>query len=383
MQYREAGTTGLKLSTLGFGCMRLPKKDDGDGNKVIDHEASHQLFRRARELGVNYFDTAYMYDKGESERCLGEFLAEIDREEVVISTKNPVGHQFWPIPGDKPTGELFRKCLEEELERLGTDYIDLYLFHDQTLVAFRILGKPPQGYLEQALKAKEEGLIRHVAFSAHDTPGNVRKIIDMADGALEYMIIQYNLLDKQYEETIAYAAEQGMGVGVMGPVGGGRLVHPSEVYSEATGASSTPEAALRFVLANPNVTTALSGMNAMDQVEENAAAASRPEPLAESELEAIQGIEERNRELLGLYCTGCNYCMPCEHGVDIPGNFRAMNILKVNCLVGLAQKAYAKLDDGIAANCTKCGECAGKCPQDIDIPLRLEEVAEAFEQAGS
>ena len=378
MRYREMGKTGLKLSSLGFGCMRLPKKDDGSGNNRIDAEASLRLFRRAVELGVNYFDSAYMYDRGDSERCLGEFLKEIRRDDVVISTKNPVGHQWWPIPGDKPTGGLYRRCLEEELERLGTDHIDIYLFHDTQLVTFRIVCKAPGGPLDQALKAREEGLIRHIGFSSHDTPENIKKIIDMGGDALDFMIVQYNLLDRKNETVIEHAHEKSMGVGIMGPVGGGRLVHPSEVYRQATGAASTPEAALRFVLANPNVTSALSGMNAAEQLEENAAAASRPEPLSQDERHAIDRLEEDNRNLLDLYCTGCAYCMPCPHGVDIPGNFAAMNTLKVNGLVALARRMHKRLGEGIAARCKQCGECAGKCPQQIDIPARLEEVAEAF-----
>ena len=376
MQYREAGKTGVKLSTLGFGCMRLPKLPDEP--QKIDFEHSHRLFRRAMELGVNYFDTAYMYDGGDSERCLGEFIEEVGRDKVVVSTKNPVGHQFWPIPGDTPTGDLFRRCLEEELERLGTDYIDFYLFHDTTLLAFRIVCKPPAGCLDQAVKARDEGLIRHIGFSSHDTPDNIKKIIDMGDGQLDLMICQYNLLDRKNEPVIEYAHAKGIGVSIMGTVGGGRLVHPSEVYSQAIGASSTPEAALRFVLANPGVTTAMSGMNAIEQVEENAAAASRAEPLSDGELQAIDELEKANRELLDLYCTGCAYCMPCPHGVNIPGSFAAMNTLKVHGLVGLARQMYKRLGDGIAANCEACGGCDGKCPQHIDIQSRLQEVAEAF-----
>ena len=376
MQYREAGNTGVKLSTLGFGCMRLPKL--ADDPKTIDVEHSHRLFRRAVELGVNYFDTAYIYNNGDSERCLGGFLNEVGRDKIIVSTKNPVGHTFWPIPGDTPTGTLYRRCLEEELERLGTDYIDFYMFHDTTLLAFRTICKPPHGCLDQAIKAKEEGLIRHIGFSSHDTPDNIKKIIDMGDDNLDLMVCQYNLLDRKNEPVIEYANAKGIGVSLMGPVGGGRLVHPSDVYSQAVGASSTPEAALRFVLANPHVTTAMSGMNAIEQVEENAAATSRIEPLAPAELKAIDALEAKNRELLDLYCTGCAYCMPCPHGVNIPGNFAAMNTLKVHGLVGLARQMHKRLGDGIAANCQACGECAGKCPQHIDIATRLEEVAAAF-----
>jgi len=377
MQYRVAGNTGVQLSALGFGCMRLPKLPDEP--RKVDFEATLRLFRRAVELGVNFFDSAYIYDKGDSERCLGEFLKEVPREKLVISTKSPVGHQWWPIPGDKTTAELFRRCLEEELDRLSTDYIDFYLFHDTQLLTFRTICKAPRGPLERALKAREEGLIRHIGFSCHDTPENIKKIIDMGDGALDFMIVQYNLLDRRNGPAIDYAREKGVGVGVMGPVGGGRLIYPSEVYSEVIAAASTPEAAIRFVLSEPGVTSALSGMNAMEQLEENAAVASRPEPLSEAELEAVERIEKRNRELLNLYCTGCGYCMPCPNGINVPGNFAAMNTLRVHGLVELAKRMYHRLGEGMAANCEKCGDCAGKCPQHIDIEVRLAEVAETFQ----
>ncbi len=376
MQYRVAGSTGVRLSTLGFGCMRLPKA--GDDRKTIDVEASHRLFSRAVELGVNYFDTAYVYNGGDSERCLGRFLETIDRSSVYVSTKNPVGQSWFAIPGDVPTGDLYRRLLDEELERLRTDYIDFYICHDQSLVTFRVIGKGPGGPLDQALKARDEGLIRHIGISSHDSPQNIQKMIEMADGAIEFLIVQYNLLDRRNEPIIEYAHEKGIGVSIMGPVGGGRLQHPSEVFMKATGAASTAEAAIRFVLANPCVTTAMSGMNSLEQVEENAASASREEALSEAELRAIEEMVDRNRELLSLYCTACGYCMPCPHGVDIPGNFAALNTLRVHGLVQLARQMHKRLGEGIAANCQGCGTCAGKCPQHIDIETRLAEVAEAF-----
>jgi len=373
MQYRDLGSTGLKVSALGFGCMRLPKTQDDP--KQIDFEASLALFRRAVELGVNYFDTAYLYNDGDSERAIGMFLKEIDRSQVIITTKNPVGHQWYPIPGDQPTGPLFRKCLDEELERLGTDYIDTYLFHDTQLLSFRIVATPAGGPLDEAKKAKEEGLIRHIGISCHDTPQNMLKIIDMGKGAIELIICQYNLLDRANEMAIDYARENGIGVAVMGPVGGGKLMHPSPAYTEAIGAQSTPEVALRFVLANPGVSTAMSGMNTMEQLEENAAAASQTEALSAEELAAIDKLQKDNQELLGLYCTACGYCMPCPNGVDIPGNFAALNYAKVHGLVDLAKQSYKKLGDKSAENCVSCGECAGKCPQHIEIEERLKEVA--------
>ena len=376
MQYRPAGNTGIELSALGFGCMRLPKLPDD--KKTIDVEASQRLGAGGVVVGVTYSHPASVYRGGARERCLGEFLESIDRSTVHVSTKNPIGQSWFPIPGDEPTGALYRRLLDEELERLRTDYIDFYVFHDQSLVTFRILAKAPGGPLAQALKAREEGLIRHIGLSSHDSPQNIQRILEMADGAIELLICQYNLLDRTNEPLIDYAHDKGVAVSIMGPVGGGRLQHPSEVFMKATGAASTAEAAIRFVLANPCVTTAMSGMNSLEQVEENTASASREEALSEAELRAIEELVQRNRELLDLYCTACGYCMPCPHGVDIPGNFAALNTLRVHGLVRLARRMHRRLGEGAAASCQECGTCAGKCPQHIDVATRLAEVAEAF-----
>ena len=378
MQYRKLGNTGLMVSALGFGCMRLPKIP-GDPQKV-DRDASGRMFKRAVELGVNYFDTAYIYNNGDSERAIGSFFKEIDRKKVIVTTKSPIGHPWSPISGSKSTGAQFRACLEEELKRLDTDYIDKYLFHDTRLLTFRIIINAPDGPLAEAKKAKKEGLIHHIGISCHDTPRNIIKIVEMANGKVELIIVQYNLLDRKNELAINYARDHGMGVAVMGPVGGGRLIHPSSQYVKAVKTKSTPELAIRFVLSNPGVSTAMSGMNTMEQLEENAAAASLAEPLSKEELAAVDELQKKNKRLLNLYCTGCRYCMPCPNGIDIPGNFTAMNLLKVHGLAALAKQSYERLGEGKAEKCVKCGECAGKCPQNIEIQERLAEVAEAFRE---
>ncbi|MDI6783286.1 MAG: aldo/keto reductase, partial [bacterium] len=158
-------------------------------------------------------------------------------------------------------------------------------------------------------------LIHHLSFSFHDKPEALIKLVDT--GAYESVTVQYNLLDRSNEKEIAYAHEKGLGVVVMGPVGGGRLAAPSEPLQNLipSGFKSTAEAALRFVFANPNVDMAISGMNTLEMVEENAAVASRTEPLAPSEIQRMNDMLEENKRLAELYCTGCNYCMPCPHEV--------------------------------------------------------------------
>ncbi len=371
MKYRLLGKTGLEVSALGFGCMRLPK--DKETGK-IDRDASLKILHRAHELGVNFFDTAYLYDGGDSERTLGELAKEVGRKKLIINTKNWVGHQFQPIDKHTPTRDLWRRALEEELDRLGTDYIDCYLFHDISLTTYRILVHGPTGLICEAQKAKEEGLIRHIGLSSHDTPANIVNLLKMAGDAIEMIVVQYNLLDRSNSNVLDFATDNNMGVVIMGSLGAGKLVAPSSAYEAVAGASTTAELALRFVLANPAVSTAMSGMEAIEHVEENAATASNEDLLSAHDLSKIDEIQKVNAKLLDLYCTGCGYCMPCPHGINIPGNFTALNLLKVHGLKELAKSQYERLGEAGASNCAHCGECAGKCPQDISIEEKLGEV---------
>lgn len=303
MVYREYGRTGKKVSALGFGAMRLPF-DDAD--------ASVELLRHGIAAGINYIDTAYGYGgEGRSEIYVGRAVAG-QRDKVYVATKNPL----W---GDE-TVDGWWKRLETSLERMQTDYIDFYkVVHS---LDWNVYTKTYEPLIhKEALKAKEQGMIRHICFSVHDTPENIIKLCET--GLFEGMLLQYNLLDRANEDAIARAHELGMGVEVMGPVGGGRLGMASErLESLVPGVSKVPELALRFVLANPNVTCAMSGMSETAHVDENVVTASNEQPLTDSELQGIQEALEQNKELAHLYCTGCGYCMPCPQGVGIPSRSR-------------------------------------------------------------
>ncbi|MGQ9629668.1 MAG: aldo/keto reductase [bacterium] len=367
MQYRQLGNTGIKVSVLGFGCMRLPQKDG-----AVDEEEAIRMLRRAYELGVNYFDTAYVYHGQTSEVILGRAIKSMPRDKIYISTKNHIQND---------SSKEWRGRLETSLKRLDTDYIDLYLFHGINWKLYQENIKLPNFPMREALRAKEEGLIRHISFSFHDTPENLIKLIDTGD--FETVTLQYNILDRSNEGGIAYAKEKGMGVIVMGPVGGGRLGAPSEAIQKLIpgGVKSTAEMALRFVLSNPNVSVALSGMSTMKQLEENVVTASHTEALSAEERRRVEEMLEENKRLADLYCTGCNYCMPCPNGVDIPGNFRIMNYFRVYGLKEYAQRQYnGKLreDDKWANACLECGECEPKCPQNIPIIKQLKETHEAL-----
>jgi predicted aldo/keto reductase-like oxidoreductase len=369
MQYSILGKTGLKVSRLGFGCMRLPMKSAAE----VDRDKAIPMLRRAVELGITYFDTAVGYCGGDSQRVLGEAMEKI-RGKVILSTKNP--HYA------KDDKKGWWKNLEDSLERLRTNHIDIYNFHGMSYERYELGVAGEDGLYKEMLKAKEQGLIRHICHSFHGTLESLKKCIDT--GLFESVTLQYNLLDQSLEEGIVYAAEHGMGVVVMGPVGGGRLGYPSEKAAELVGGvKSTPELALRFVVSNENVILALSGMSTIEQLEENVATVSGAGKLTLEDHKKIEAAVEERKKLAGLYCTGCNYCMPCPDGVDIPANFEILNAERVFGLTEHAKSRYAALG-GKAALCRQCGKCVELCPQELDIPARLgEAVALLDERSGS
>ena len=359
MQYTEYGRTGKKVSVLGYGAMRLPWSDP---------EQSVALMKLGLDLGINYIDTAYVYgEEGSSERFVGEAIRG-RRDQVYIATKNPVG--------DDETPEGWWRNLETSLKRLDTDRVDFYkVVHGLTWDFYtRVYEKQLH---QAALKARDQGIIGHLVYSCHDSPEGMINLINT--GVFEGMVLQYNLLDRRNEEVIAHAHASGMGVEIMGPVGGGRLGMASDMVQKLLGGASTPETALRFVLSNPNVTIAFSGMGTRQQVEENCAVASRERPLTAQERQAIQQTLEENERLAELYCTGCNYCMPCEQGVAIPEIFVAMNYHRVWGLTQHAESLYRRYgpdnSEGKrnASACIECGQCEEKCPQKIQIIEQLKE----------
>lgn len=367
MQYTEFGKTGIKVSRLGFGCMRFPFTEV-DGKKVFNEEESIRMMHRAMELGVNYFDTAPGYCDTISEIIVGKALKG-RRDQVYLSTKYPT---------EVGTGDDYEKKLEISLKKLDTDYIDFYHFWGISLDTWEKKLDTPDGPLARALKLRDQGIIRHISFSFHDKPENMMEIIRRGQGQLASVLCQYNLLDRANEDAIAFAHEQGLGVTIMGPVGGGRLGAPSQVIQDLLPGKvqSSAEMALRFVMNNPNVNIALSGMSSMEMVEENARVASDMSPLSAEENARVDAMLEENRRLAELYCTGCNYCMPCPKGLNIPEIFKMMNYHRVYGLTDYAKKTYAAIGSGNlkfqnAASCVGCGQCEKKCPQHLHIREQL------------
>jgi hypothetical protein len=237
-------------------------------------------------------------------------------------------------------------------------------------------------------KARDQGLIRHICCSFHDDNDALCEIVD--SGYPSVITLQYNLLDRQLEPGIARAHAKGIGVVVMGPVGGGRLGVPNDVLAKLVpGVERIPELALRFVLANPAVNVAISGMSTMAHVEENVAVASDANALTATDKSAIDAQLERLKKMADLYCTGCGYCMPCPEEVNIRGVFDLYNRARVYGLWENARHDYARMigasaDKGGKAGdaCVECGTCKPKCPQHIDIPAQLKESHKALADAG-
>jgi len=375
MQYRKFGNTGVNISALGFGCMRLPEIQHEDGSWEMDQEKVNAMLMRAYELGVNYFDTAYFYCHSNSEIGVGKALAPI-RDKVYISTKCPLEKVKSP--------EDYEAILDDSLRKLGTDYIDFYHFWgiNQKVFDEKIV---PLGLMDKALELKAKGKIRHISFSFHDTPEALKHIIDNGY-ALESVLLQYNLLDRANEEMIQYAARKGLGVVVMGPVGGGRLAAPTELAQKlGTGNLNTYELALRFVLGNPGVCCALSGMQTMEMVEQNAAVGSLENPMSEEQWRQVGESLEQLKKFSELYCTGCGYCQPCPKGIKIPTIFQAYTYHNVYGLTELAKKTWQNYltnekEPGVtSASCVDCGHCEKKCPQHLKVRELLKKVEAVLE----
>ncbi|MHB1484004.1 MAG: aldo/keto reductase [Saccharofermentanales bacterium] len=375
MNYKEFGNTGVKISALGFGAMRLPMITI-NGESVVDEDLAIPMIRKAYDLGVNYFDTAYFYCGGHSEAALGKAVKGI-RDDIYISTKFP----YW-TGSDKFE---YRRILEIQLKRLDTDHVDFYHFHGLNGSGFRDAALK-NGFIDEAIRAKEEGLIKHISFSFHDVAEEMKFLVDT--GHFETLLCQYNFLDRSNEESIEYARKKGIGIVVMGPVAGGRISGMSPEVADKLGIKvrNTSELALRFVMANPNVDCALSGMSNIQMVEENALTASRSDvPLTDKELDALKGLLDDYKKLSDLYCTGCNYCQPCPQGVNIPFIFSQMNNYRIYGIKEAARAEYAAIGapggqtkGEKADKCIECGICEGLCPQKIEIMKQLRECAEAL-----
>jgi len=385
VNYRINPKNGDKLSILGFGCMRFANSLAGSfGIGGFDTKKAESLIKAAVEKGINYFDTAYLY--AGTEEVLGKTLKKYDmRKQVYIATKLPV-----IMCRNKSDLD---KYFNRQLERLQTDYIDYYLFHMLSDIATweKFLGWGVEEWIQEK---KEAGQIKQIGFSFHGSQGEFLSLLDAYNW--DFVQIQYNYSDENFQAGVTglkKAASKGMPVIIMEPLLGGKLAtelpqSAIERFKEANPALSPVEWALRWLWNQPEVTVVLSGMNQMEQLEENLMTAehSAPNVLSQQELEVYGEVRKIFSDSNKIPCTGCHYCTPCPHGVDIPSCFSAYNTYcSISKNQGTIQYSMGTLLSGTpsyAGLCKKCGKCERHCPQNISIIQSLDEVKKNMEGFG-
>lgn len=362
---------------LGFGCMRLPKLEDG----TVDVATFTQMVDAFLDGGLNYFDTARPYHSGGSEPALAQALtSRHDRSEFLLADKlSPNGFE---------RREDIRPLIEDQLRACGVDYFDFYLMHSQGMGNY---GKyQREGAYEEAFAARDAGLVRHVGFSFHSNAAFLDRILtDHPD--VEFVQLQVNYLDWesgviQSRACCEVAAAHGKPVIVMEPVKGGRLVNlPGEAREAlaAAGPGSPASYALRFAAGLPGVEMVLSGMGTPEMIAENVATFSPLRPLTDAERDAIDRVTQILRGQNAIECTACRYCVDgCPKKINIPEVFSCLN----------AKRAYGESSagfyytsvhtghgHGLASECVGCGACERACPQHLPIRELLKEVAAEFE----
>jgi hypothetical protein len=367
--------SGLPISILGFGCMRLPILD-GDFTR-IDEASAARLLHAAIEGGVNYVDTAYPYHGGESERFLGRALKGGYRSRVQLATKCPT----FLVQADSD----WERFLDEQLRRLETGMVDFYLLHALNGERWEIVKR--LGGLKALDRAKSDRRITHAGFSFHGSPDAFAEILQGYDW--EFCQIQLNLLDVEFQAGLAglrLATTRGVGVIAMEPLRGGLLAAPPpepvrDIWARS-GKPWTPAGwAWRWVWHHPEVVTALSGMNTEEQLRENLALAdvAAPGGLTEADLALAAEVRRYYLGRMQVPCTTCGYCQPCPSGVSIPDVFSMVNTTAMFDSREATSRLYKAIlvSRGQAADaCIECGECEPKCPQDIPIQETLKAAHE-------
>ncbi|MCP4351678.1 MAG: aldo/keto reductase [Desulfobacterales bacterium] len=379
MLYREVPKNGDKLSVLGYGCMRLPMKMQSINEKLAEKQILHAL-----NQGVNYFDTAVPYHNGKSEPFLGKVFSKNKcRDNVKIATKLPP----WMTHSKKDMDRV----LDEQLSKLKTDRIDYYLIH--SLIGELWETAKRNGVIEFLDDALKKGKIINAGFSFHGLAEEFNEIADDYDWT--FCQIQYNFLDTKNQAGTAglkYAASKDMAVMIMEPLRGGNLAKtppPSvqDIWAKADHKKTPAEWSLSWIWNHPEVTVVLSGMNNDDHITENLAIAGKvlPNSLSEKEVKLVEEAAAEFRTVMRVGCTGCQYCMPCPAGVNIPSCFDWYNSRhtfrdKMAKLMYLFQNGGVFTDKpSLASMCVQCGKCLEKCPQHIPIPDLLNDVQEDME----
>lgn len=368
-----------KMPKLGFGLMRLPENDG-----QIDIEQVCRMVDAYLDAGLTYFDTAYVYHGGNSEKAVKEVLVKRhSRDNFTVATKLPA----WCLKEEADRDRI----LNEQLERCGLDYFDFYLLHSVEE------GGNGETYdrlncWEWALQKKQEGKIRHFGFSFHGTPEYLEKTLD-AHPEVEFVQIQLNYAD--WENPVVCSGRlyeilhsRNIPMIIMEPVKGGTLAKLTPELEAKFKAvrpdSSAASWALRFVASLPGVMTILSGMSTPDQMADNIQTITHFEPLSDAEKAVVEEVRTIMMNVPQIGCTACRYCTDgCPMNIAIPDVFKAVNTRRLyneefrpkNFYDGLVNQGH-----GRAADCVECGQCEGVCPQHLPIIDLLKDASGMFDK---
>ncbi|MCM1298074.1 MAG: aldo/keto reductase [Firmicutes bacterium] len=356
----------ISLSALGMGNMRLPLREDLEG-KPIDRQKAQEIIDFAMDKGINYYDTAYVYNNGDSERFLGEAMSKYKREDFYLATKFNIG-----------ANPDYRAVFEEQCKRLNTEYFDFYLVH--AVMDHNFKKYEESGCIEYFKELKKQGRIKYLGFSSHGSPQTLRYFRDLNDW--DFIQLQLNYYDYIYgsaKEEYEICTEKGIPVVVMEPVRGGRLAEltpeANRLLKSAHPDWSIAAWAFRWVKSLPNVQVVLSGMSDMEQIRDNINTFSDAAPMSEEDRELLTRACGLFRQQMQVACTKCRYCCDdCPAGIDIPDVLMKYNEYKLNgdwALEGLRKSAAPG-----PADCVGCKKCTGHCPQSINVPEIMAELKE-------
>ena len=364
----------IRLSNLGMGCMRLPFRERYED---VDVDLVREMVKYAMEQGVNYYDTAWGYHGGNSETVMGEVLSDYPRESYYLATKFP----GYDLANMKKISEIF----EKQLEKLRTDHVDFYLFHNVCESNVDAYLDPGYGLMAFMKEQKKNGRIGHIGFSCHGDLPVLKRFLDAYGEDLEFCQLQINYLDwicQSTKEKVDMLHEYGIPVWVMEPLRGGKLVNLGEEYMNALRALrpdvGAVDWAFRFLQSIPGVTVILSGMSDMEQLRDNIRIFSCDENLSGRETEALLSISSEMLSKKTLACTSCRYCTEyCPQGLDIP---RLISIYNRRALTGNAFSAPKELEEidreKWPTACLGCRSCERVCPQGIKISDAMADFVE-------
>ncbi len=362
----------IELSTLGLGCMRLPSTDPNDANAPVDFEKGMEIMDYAMSHGINYYDTAYVYGGGASERFLGESMKKFPRDSFYLASKYNCGVK----------NVSYEEQFEEQLRRLQTDHIDFYLLH--CLMDNNIDTYLTNGCIDYFMEQKKNGRIKYLGFSSHASAETLERFANHHQW--DFAQLQINYFDWNYADTkkeYQILADRNIPIMVMEPVRGGRLASLSpdaeKILKEAHPDWSIASWALRFVQTLPAVQVVLSGMSNLEQTVDNVETFSGESGLSDKDMETLMKACEIFHTQLVIPCTACRYCVPeCPMEIHIPEYLAIYNSHKVNGDWDTKEKLEKVESAGKPADCIGCGACMVHCPQGIQIPDFMTEIQDKF-----